>query len=255
MRHPLYHLSLAIIFGLSATITSTARDNAISDSDLRPFFTGFDEWALRVDCPEKTYEVGQTSAEGIRLCLPFSNAKQARCEIYAINGTDIRDKNYKISYEIALDKDWKFVDDWIIISQIHSRPDPGEAWRCPLFSLEVHNNSLRLVSRHDLSRITDPGHICASGSSTMRARMVFQNVPLKRNQWHSLEFAVNLSLSPRGSIVARLNARQVGAAAGSNTFNDRSAPFIKFGVYKAHPRPAHGLYCARFRSFELKEVK
>ncbi len=246
------YAGLAFVFFLawSGAFAQDARPSTTAQ-DLSTLLRGLPGWRVEPSCPQATYTVDSAS-DVAEFCLQMSRMEQERCEI-ALYGPDIRNKRMRLSYDIALSESWPAVDDWVIVSQVHSRPDSGEAWRCPLMSTEVVGDTLRMFSRSDQRRISDTSKSPCSGGS-IRSQNVFQNVPISRGAWLRVVVDMNLSLS-QGYVTASINDRVVGTVDGATTYNDAAAPFLKFGIYKRPPRATSGVACVRYRNIKLVQER
>jgi len=216
-----------------------------SEEKLARLLAGFSDWAI--ECKEGTYAVSESDGS-VEFCLPLANPNQVRCEV-ALHVPDTRDKAVNLSYEIMTSSDWPMRSEWTIVTQIASPPDIDEAWRCPLLSLETVNHTFRMFSRWDVRERTDTSKsTCAGGS--IRTNKVFEAIPFTPGVWVAIRLNIVLSLSA-GNVEATIDGKTAGRVRGPTTYNDRGRPYIKFGVYKPHPRSNGGTLCAHYRNIRL----
>lgn len=225
-----------------ATVTPASAQEGLGE-----LFKSFPGW--RLECAEATYSVDKAS-RSVEFCLPLANASQVRCEI-ALHVPDIRNKPMRLTYDFMLGSKWTYRTDWIIINQIHSRPDAGEAWRCPLLSMEVVGRTLRMYSRSDPNKITDTSKSTCTGS-TIRTQEVFQGAAIERGVWTRMSIDLRLALDAGYVTASKDGSGPLGTAKGATTYNDVAPPYIKFGIYKQLPRTGNDTLCVRYRNIRLQ---
>jgi hypothetical protein len=207
------------------------------------------------ECPPATKYVGGAD-ESTRYCILSEQRALKRCETSYFNYLK-RDEASHISFEFRLPNDaWDFHDMWTSIFQIHSKPDPGEQWRCPIAMLAVRGHSLEMWDRDDLSPISvTTNGTCADAGNSIQSHDVFTNIHIEANRWYHFDLKAILSLKETGSFTVRLDDKVVGSLAGPNTFNDQHRPFAKIGIYKPSPWLDAKRLCADYRNFSIESGK
>ena len=137
---------------------------------------------------EAKYEGG--GADGsTRYCVYAEQKSLKRCETSYFEYVK-RDTNSHISFDFPHPKDGLgFPRMWTSIFQIHSKPDPGEQWRCPIAMLQVQGHTLSMWDRYDLSPIsTTTNGTCADSGNSIQSRDVFSNERMEPGRWYHLNF-------------------------------------------------------------------
>ena len=160
------------------------------------------------------------------------NKIKKRCEI-AVHNLLRRDKAFSLSFKFFVDDNYKHSSQWHSYFQIHSFPDEGESWRCPIFALETKNGKLRMYNRWDTAKIsTTIKGTCAGEGNSIRSRTIFDNVTYKVDEWNSFLIQGVLSTSSQACVKTFLNGVKLKKSCGPNVFNDLRMPFFKLGIYK-----------------------
>jgi Polysaccharide lyase len=203
------------------------------------------------ECPAGTRYPGDGAEGSDRYCLYVEQKAFKRCETSYFNYLK-RDSDTTIRFDFRLDTLWDFHDDWTSIFQVHSAPDPGEQWRCPVSSLVVVGHRLTMWDRYDLTPIsTTVNGTCADNGNSIHGRDVFADVPVEAGKWNSVELRARFSLDQTGSFAVRLNDKEVGSFSGPNTFNDQRQPFVKFGIYKPSTWRDAKKLCVDYRNISI----
>ena len=246
---PNSHAQLTTTSEKGGDSATSAKAKGEQDSNLK----GQQTPSIGDECPtEAKYEGG--GADGsTRYCISVEQKSLKRCETSYFEYLK-RDTNTHISFDFQLPKDaWDFHDVWTSIFQIHSKPDPGEQWRCPIAMLQVQGHTLSMWDRYDLSPIsTTINGTCADAGNSIQGREVFRNEHMEPGRWYHLDLQAVLSLSETGSFTVRLDDKVVGSFSGPNTFNDQHQPFVKIGIYKPSPWRAAKRLCVDYRNFSIK---
>ena len=201
------------------------------------------------DCAAATKYPDGGADGSTRYCLAIEQSSLKRCETAYYNFIK-RDVDTTIGFDFRLDTSWDFHNIWTSIFQLHSHPDPGEQWRCPISALEVQGHTLRMFNRYDQTpiSITQNG-TCADEGNSIRGRTVFEGVPVQAGQWNHFELNTKLSLDDKSAyFITKLNGKVIGRVAGANTFNDQHQPFLKLGIYKPSPWAQAKKLCVDYRN-------
>jgi hypothetical protein len=203
------------------------------------------------ECPPATKYADQGADGSTRYCV-FAEQKQLkRCETSYFNYLK-RDSNFVVSFDFRLDPaNWDFHNVFTSIFQIHSKPDPGEQWRCPIAMLAVQGHSLEMWDRDDQASISK-GVCTGDNGSSINTRQVFADVPVSAGEWNHFELRANLSLGPSGAFVAKLNNKTLGSLSGPDTYNDQSRPYVKIGIYKPSTWENAKRLCVDYRNVSIK---
>ena len=112
---------------LSASLVSASEISAGLKDDLSAFF-GVAKDRISIECPQQSYRLeNEQGGKILNICLNKAD-NQNRCEIIVHDLSRAPSKNsigFQMNY--ADITPWKR---WLSVLQIHSYPDPGEAWRC-----------------------------------------------------------------------------------------------------------------------------
>lgn len=203
------------------------------------------------DCPPATkYE--NAADNSVRYCLFAEQKSLKRCETSYFNYIK-RDANTAVSFSFRLeDSNWDFHDIFTSIFQIHSKPDPGEAWRCPIAMLAVQDHTLVMWDRYDLSPIsTTSNGTCADEGNSIHGQDVFSGIPVQAGRWYDFALHADLTLKPSGTFTATLDNETIGSVSGPNTYNDQHEPFAKIGIYKPSPWQNAKRLCVDYRNVRV----
>jgi hypothetical protein len=113
-----------------------------------------------------------------------------------------------------------------MIAQWHDVPDfvLGESWRSPPISLEVINDHYYVHTLWSASVINT--------DLTRDGEKIFDLGPVDKSQWNDWVFHIRFSYRPDGIIEVWKNKVKVLTYNGPNSYNDRSYPYFKIGIYK-----------------------
>ncbi|MEM9151953.1 MAG: heparin lyase I family protein, partial [Cyanobacteria bacterium P01_F01_bin.3] len=147
---------------------------------------------------------------------PFVSNKR-RAEVIPSGST-----KYGTTYTYELSKfipnSWKADSQFEILMQWHQRPDGGESWGNPPMVLDASGNQIRLRTTIE------------KGSG--KVKKTLWSAPLKKGSWIDYKFEINWSKNSNGYVKAWQNGKQVVNYKGQTANNDKSAPFLKYGIYK-----------------------
>lgn len=205
-------------------------------------------WTVRLDCSGGTITRNEQD-RSLTLCVPELTPARRRCEV-EIQGPDIRGQWLEAQFDVKLNEAAARPKQPIIIFQIHSRPDPGEQWRCPIAALRALPNNLELGGAYDFSEISRPAaNGCIGPESTIKGYRAFLDKPATANTFMSLRLRYRLSLR-YGDVVAFRDGKEAGEAKGPNMMNDKTKPFLKMGIYGV-PSEQPGPFCSTIRNVKL----
>lgn len=241
---------LLLLFSCFGAATVHADDNyANMKKELSEFFKVSAD-RINIECPQKSYELtGQQSDQILNICLHKAD-NQKRCEI-TISGIDRAPVKHHISYELNF-SDPNPRKRWESIMQIHSFPDKGEAWRCPVASFEVKDGLYRMYNRWDASPISRTlGYNCAEQGSSISSRTIINDVKVKAGQWQKIVLDAGLSTED-GEFRFSIDDKVSPDFKGPNTFNDERQPYLKFGIYKPTGwENDHVTSCVKYRNVKI----
>jgi len=185
----------------------------------------------------------------MRMCLRKTDRKK-RCEI-SIHNLTIAPEPQKISFEALIENSAPAPKKWFSIMQIHSFPDKGEKWRCPPFSLEYFENTLRLFNRWDTKKTSKTfGDNCTEEGSSIASKTVFSDIPLEK--WIKISLDLKLSFGEDGYINTSIGKQGFTKLIGPNIYNDKRLPFLKFGIYKPTSwDKQHKMSCVTYRNIDI----
>lgn len=206
-----------------------------------------------LECPSKEIDFlvlhGQKT---IRMCLRKTDKKN-RCE-FSIHNLNIAPEKQKISFEALIENNAPHPKNWLSLMQIHSFPDQGEKWRCPPFSLEYYDNTLRLFNRWDTTKTSKTsGYNCTEEGSSIKSKTIFSDVPLEK--WMKISLDLKLSHGEDGYIMTSINTHRFPKLIGPNIYNDSRPPFLKFGIYKPTSwDKEHKISCVTYRNIDISNA-
>ncbi|CCN72550.1 heparin lyase I family protein [Vibrio nigripulchritudo] len=155
-----------------------------------------------------------------------------RCE-FAIQDVVKRDTPFKFSFDFKTNDNFAHYNRWHSYFQLHSKPDQGEAWRCPIMALESVNGTLRMYNRWDEDRIsTTTNGTCGNTGNSIEYRKLFSDYYYEPNTWYTIELSGELSYDKDACLTVKINDEVMSDVCGPNTYNDVNKPYIKFGIYK-----------------------
>ena len=207
---------------------------------------------IYIECDQNTYQLGEEGGMPVlNVCLNKVDQKKRRCEI-TVHGLKRSPSVNKISYDINI-ADTTPHKEWESVMQIHSFPDKGEAWRCPVTALEAEKGAFRIFNRWDASPLsTTYGYNCAEPGSSISSRNIIKDVDIKPGQWQKVELNLTLSTGADGRYQAIIDNANSGMIEGPNTYNDQKLPFVKFGIYKPTSwEDDHQQTCVKYRNVKI----
>lgn len=209
-----------------------------------------EDFLLDNECPQKTYSIDAAKKQ-LHICLLAEHAEKRRCE-FSFKKLLVPDAELSLSFEFQMHVADENDKQWISYFQIHSFPDFGEQWRCPVSALEVFEGKLRMYNRWDELgiSITNDG-TCASKTNSISTRTLFQQVPFERDRWQQFNWTGKITHKPHGELTVSLNNNVVSHVVGPNTYNDKRIPFFKLGIYKPTSWDASKKYCVDYRNIQF----
>ncbi len=249
------HKNLLQILGMFLLLFSSATfagDN-LAEREIAEFFDVSAD-RVHIECPQRSYNFTTEDNQTIlNFCLDKVDQNK-RCEV-SIAGLDRSPDINEISYDLKI-ADITPRNLWQSVMQIHSFPDEGEKWRCPVLSLETVAGNFRSFNRWDVSPVSKTlGYNCAEAGSTISSRSVIDNVPIRPGEWQKIEFASRLSAQD-GSLQLKVDEKDSGVLRGPNIFNDKKPPFLKFGIYKpAGFEKGHLKSCVKYKNVKISSKK
>lgn len=215
-----------------ATLTMTFSSSASPKKTLQQdeFISTVSPISLVYECHPTLWDKGSLSTSVEFKLKPKKGRK--RCEIAVQKGLK-RDKPFSLSFRFMVDDTYQYSNQWHSYFQIHSFPDKGEIWRCPIMALETKNGKLRMFNRWDHKKVSSTEYgSCASNGNSIRSRKLFEGVTYEANVWNQFRIEGVLSTSNNECLKTYLNGVLLSETCGPNTFNDARMPFFKLGIYK-----------------------
>ncbi|PZP55833.1 MAG: hypothetical protein DI586_05575 [Micavibrio aeruginosavorus] len=245
-----FNLSIFLLLVFSFSGMALAGQDPVVKAKLARFF-GVDADRIWLECSQDSFSLDEEDGQSVlNVCLREKDRKQ-RCEI-SVHRLSLAPVVNHISFE------FKHIDAtrrsrWETLMQIHSFPDKGEKWRCPVAPLEIINGTLRMMSRWDSSPMSQPvGYSCAGAGSTVSTREFIKDIPLIPGKWQKVDLATKLSYKDDGTIRLKIDNKDSGLITGPNRYNDEKLPFVKFGIYKPTGwEKGHVSTCTRYRNVKI----
>lgn len=252
MLHKLY-LPL-LILTMSAICTfhiSLASSNKNTELELSEFF-GVSEEMLSIECPQKTFYLNGKGKEAeLSICLNKGDNKK-RCEITIRALKTVPETNH-VSFSAKISSNINNPRNWTSIMQIHAFPDWRESWRCPPLSVEIAEGNLRIFNRWDatpISKTSDSS--CAKEGNSIQSRTIIKGYPIEQDKWISLALDLKLSYQDNGNLSLSIDGNDEITVSGANIYNDKTNPYLKFGVYKPNAwDEGHVLSCVTYRNMDI----
>ena len=219
-----------LVFMALTSMDSNAVEGKAVDLEQVIDFVPNESGNLLVECASSLWSYDAESKTTLFSLTPERDRK--RCE-FAFKGLLNRDSPFSISFSFKVSERYDDPDNWHSYFQIHSFPDEGEEWRCPILALESIGGKLRMYNRwdtHNLS-ITDNG-TCADFGNTIESRVLFLPTDFELEGWNKMTIEGLLSTTEDGWLNIYLNDEQISESNGPNTFNDVLQPYFKIGIYK-----------------------
>ncbi|WP_082610185.1 heparin lyase I family protein [Bosea sp. Root381] len=207
-------------------------------------------WTVKTDCDRGTIQ-RNASDNSVTLCVREMTKEVRRCEVY-LTGPDIRQRFLDLRFELKLNEAAANPTAAVILFQIHSRPDAGEQWRCPMAALRsLPGDAMDLGGAFDPNSISKPAaNGCIGPGSSIQGYRVFRGQGAEASKWIAFHLRYRLALDGSGEAEAFKDGKLVGRRSGPNAFNDESPPFLKLGIY-GEPSPQPGPFCSTIRNFRL----
>ncbi|WP_104402833.1 heparin lyase I family protein [Vibrio penaeicida] len=220
------------VFFVCALLTMTFSSSASPKKTLQQeeFISTENPVSFVYECHPELWDKGSLSTSVEFKLKPKKGRK--RCEIAVQKGLE-RDKPFSLSFRFLVNDTYQYSNQWHSYFQIHSFPDKGESWRCPIMALETKNGKLRMYNRWDQKKISSTKRgSCAANGNSIRSRTLFEGVSYAANVWNQFRIEGVLSTSNNECLKTYLNEALLSETCGPNTFNDARVPFFKLGIYK-----------------------
>jgi hypothetical protein len=163
--------------------------------------------------------------------MKLNKAPNRKCCEFAIQDVVKRDTPFKFSFDFKTNDNFAHYNRWHSYFQLHSRPEQGEAWRCPIMALESVNGTLRIYNRWDEDRIsTTTNGTCGNTSNSIECRKLFSDYYYEPNTWYTIELSGELSYDKDACLTVKINDEVMSDVCGPNTYNDVNKPYIKLGI-------------------------
>jgi hypothetical protein len=183
----------------------------------------------KIECIHKQDNLTENS---FHTYLSYAARNSKRCEIATHDLININEA-FELSFVFSTDYIEKKGGQWHSLFQIHSFPDKGEHWRCPVLALEIIEGTLRMFNRWDTNQISSlVDGTCASAKNSIKSRKMFSDYVIEVDTEYKITILGKLALDDSGILEIRINDEVVGSYEGPNMFNDERGPYLKFGIYK-----------------------
>ncbi|MDQ4140691.1 MAG: polysaccharide lyase, partial [Bacteroidota bacterium] len=153
------------------------------------------------------------------------NSEKIRSEIL-LAGETHRERWYGASLYLPKN-DWDsdlHADGWDIITQWHAREDKGEASRFPPIALVVSKGRLCVVVYWATRE--------KNTNNSINGKKVFDLGQLEKGKWLDMVYHIKFSHKSDGILEVWKNGVKVIKYKGPNSYNDKSLPYFKAGIYK-----------------------
>lgn len=164
-----------------------------------------------------------------------SKGRRFRTELQLKKSNLRYEREYWLSVNYFVPRNWQFdKNTGPIVLQLMGVPDKStsEAWRNPVMALSFVGDRWRMEGRWDhnaKTRVKAGRGWDYSGAYSKKLQKV------RTNSWENFVFRLKMShaKSKSGQITVWQNGKKVFDRKGPNAFNDKIAPFIKMGIYRA----------------------
>ncbi|WP_104400839.1 heparin lyase I family protein [Vibrio penaeicida] len=187
---------------------------------------------VHIECHFDLLSVNLTKDHDVTKLKMNKAPNRKRCE-FAIQDVVKRDTPFKFSFDFKTNDNFAHYSQWHSYFQLHSVPDQGEAWRCPIMALESVNGTLRMFNRWDENQISvTKNGSCGGAGNSIEYRKLFSDYYYEADSWYNVEISGELSHNKDACLTVKINDEVLSDVCGPNTFNDIQKPYIKFGIYK-----------------------
>lgn len=234
-------LALGVTAGLVLLSTPAWADILITAIARPSIFTSnfekgeFSKWKKELCCQHSAIIVNSPTRAGkhaVKFTLnkgdPYvASSKRAELRLDSVPANSER----WYGFSMFLPSNYKVDPSFDIVTQWHKRPDSdlGESWRSPALSILTQNGALHLHRRWDPNQVTNnntPGP--GAGKETIYLG------PYQTGVWTDFVFHIKWSHKSDGLLEVWKNGKLVVTKTGPNTYNDKTGPFLKMGIYKPH---------------------
>lgn len=205
--------TLPVISATSATLFSSSFDN------------GFSGWDLQVCCKSSAQIVTSPTNANERVAKftlrKDDSERRAEMKQDPIPANSERWYGFRVFVPLEHKKD----PSYDVITQWAGRPDfdQGENWRIPVLALVTVNDRLTIGNHWDARRVTP----ARDGEKEK-----WDLGPVEKGVWTDWVFHAKWSYRSDGLLEVWRNGKLVVKKTGPNTYNDKTGPFIKMGIYK-----------------------
>lgn len=135
-------------------------------------------------------------------------------------------KTYQFGFKMMIEPGETNKASWLLITQLNSELDPGEAPHSPPFAIEMNGDKLRIVTRDSSVALSTPSNI-------RYVRQYDDAKPMTRGQWYELKVQVVMGPSGNGKLKVWRDGIVLVDFAGALGFNDIVGPYFKQGIYRS----------------------
>jgi hypothetical protein len=151
---------------------------------------------------------------------------------------------YRISFSMEIEPGALNTAGWLLLSQVQSTFDKGEAGHSPPLAFGLKGEHLQIESRSSPAKISTPAEI---------NYMPLYSDPGALNRGHWYRFDINLKLDPfgEGTVVILRDGVQIVDYVGPIGFNDDVGAYFKEGIYR---ESASETTIAQFKDLSIRRV-
>lgn len=167
-----------------------------------------------------------------------------RSESYDSNHFEVG-KTYQAAFKFMIEPGATNSASWLLLSQIASQFDPGEAAHSPPFAMELAGDKLRIVTR-------DSSAALSTAADVRYVRQYDDSQPMNRGRWYDIK--VQFAFGPFGNGMLKVwrDDKLLVNFAGAFGFNDVVGPYFKQGVYR---NAAPQTFAVQFKDLTLGAAK
>ncbi|WP_189338305.1 heparin lyase I family protein [Sphingobium sp. SCG-1] len=148
-----------------------------------------------------------------------------RSESYDSNHFDVG-KTYQATFKFMIEPGATNAAPWLLLSQIASQLDPGEAAHSPPFAMELAGDKLRIVTR-------DSSAALSTAADVRYVRQYDDSQPMTRGRWYDIKMQFAFGPSGNGMLKVWRDDKLLVNFTGAFGFNDVVGPYFKQGVYRS----------------------
>ncbi|MBN1125540.1 MAG: polysaccharide lyase [Sedimentisphaerales bacterium] len=219
---------------IALRIIKTTRDSDVALLHLSDFETGIlEDWQISGNPPAITDHPVRNGRFAMKTPLNRQVDKVPYRTEVSGQKTEVG-KEYWYGFSIYLPGDYLPDKIWEIVAQWHGVPDfdIGENWRNPVMALSTTNGQWNLLYRWDAKKNT-----FESGQRKYDGSQSFDLGPYQTERWTDWVVHVKWSFKDDGLLEIWKDGKKLIHEIGPNTFNDKSGPYFKMGLYKGWKDP------------------